>query len=136
MSIFSGNKLNLVVGTGTSADIQGPNWIFDFSKETGFEASNPFDVSFELSVEIGVEGSGEFDWFSCIVSTNRAAVAKEGKVIFLECYTFLNLKKEILRIVEKCEAENWYYCLVGLRKHFKWEYDGMYSEDELRRLNS
>nr|WP_225165962.1 hypothetical protein [Ensifer sp. IC4062] len=43
----------LILGSGSSADIHGPDWLFDFDKEVGFEATDPFNVAFQFSVETG-----------------------------------------------------------------------------------
>ncbi|KSV75937.1 hypothetical protein N185_15945 [Sinorhizobium sp. GW3] len=136
MSTSNGVEMKLLIGSGTSGDVSGPDGIFDFDSKTGFEAVDPYNVTFEFSVEIGGEGRGGYDWFSVVVSTNTGVSKAEKKVIFLEYYTYSIFRDRIIEIVRECEAVNWYECLVNLRRYFHWEYDGMYGEDELRRLNS
>ncbi|THK34519.1 hypothetical protein EHS39_30060 [Ensifer sp. MPMI2T] len=136
MSTSNGSNLALILGSGSSADIHGPDWLFDFDKEVGFEATDPFNVTFQFSVEIGVAGRGSFDWFSCVVSTNKGVFVTETNVLFFHKYSFLALKHELNRILQSCEAGTWYDCTVNLRRHFRWEFDGMYDEETLRKLNS
>lgn len=38
-------------------------------------------------------------------------------------------------IFANCDADTWYGCKINLRRYFSWEYEGMYSEAEIRRLN-
>ncbi|OAP38403.1 hypothetical protein AU381_22800 [Sinorhizobium glycinis] len=136
MSSSSGKKLSLVLGSGTSGDIPGSDWVFDFDKQKGFEATDPFNVIFEFSIEIGVAGSASFDWFSCVVSTNDSVFVTQTKVLFFHRYSFLALKEELNRILQNSEASTWYECTVNLRRYFHWEFDGMYNEETLRKLNS
>ena len=134
MLTSNGRKLRPVCGSATSADIKGPDWVFDFDKDHGYEATDPYNVTFQLSLEIGIVSTRKFDSFSCIVSTNHF-MDDTFKIIKLEYYTFLILKESILNILSECEGESWHECLVKLRGKFNWEYDGMFTEDEIRDLN-
>ncbi|MCA1439563.1 hypothetical protein I6F07_04870 [Ensifer sp. IC4062] len=91
---------------------------------------------FNFPSKQGVAGRGSFDWFSCVVSTNKSVFVTEAKVLFFHRYSFLTLKHELNRILQSCGASTWYDCTVNLRRHFRWEFDGMYDEETLRKLNS
>ena len=133
----TGRKITLVPRSLTSADLPGPFWEIDLLKEQGYEAPDPARVKFQLSLEIGPAGSAAADAFECIVITEELRNTLRGntKTILIDTYSYGKFKENILSIIANCEADTWYGCIINLRRYFSWEYEGMYSEAEIRRLN-
>lgn len=134
MSVPTGRKITLVPRSLTSADLPGPFWEIDLLEEQGYEAPDPARVKFQLSLEIGPAGSGAADAFECIVITEglKNALKENTKMILMDTYSYSKFREKILSIIA---ADTWYGCILNLRRYFSWEYEGMYSEAEIRRLN-
>lgn len=130
--------ISLKVPVAYSSDIEGEIQVFDFDRDQGFESQKPDDVIFGLSFDVGPASAKGADMFQVVVLTpnNRARVRPGEKMIMLDLYSFAALKSCLLAVVKSCERETWYDCLKSLRDHFRWEYEGMYSEDDLKRVNS
>ena len=137
MSMSNGSKITLTPRNLTSADLPDPFGDIDLQSEEGYEAPDPTMVKFQLSLDIGPAGSVEADLFECIVVTKKIESKVQGNIkkIVLNTYTHHNLKRRLLAVIAECEAETWYSCLKNLRRCFSWEYEGMYTEDDIRRLN-
>ncbi|RVU05267.1 hypothetical protein EOS93_31070 [Rhizobium sp. RMa-01] len=137
MSMPTGRKITLVPRSLTSADLPDPFWEIDLLKEQGYEAPDPARVKFQLSLDIGPVGSAAADTFQCIVVTEELKNTLRGNanIILMDTYSYGKFKENILSIIANCEADTWYGCIVNLRRYFSWEYEGMYSEAEIRRLN-
>ncbi|WP_352999192.1 Imm8 family immunity protein [Mesorhizobium sp. M0808] len=137
MSTSKHHKIRLRVAFGTSVDLPSNYQVIDLEEEEGYEAPDPSDVVFQLSLDIGIEGSNKTDIFQCVIATerNRRLVEKEPYVIVLKEYRYDAFRKAILNIIKSCEAETWYDCLSCLRRHFLWEYEGMYREEDLKKMN-
>lgn len=131
------HNLKLCIAFGTSWDLPDEYQVIDFRQEEGYEAPDPSDVTFQLSLDIGIDGTSKTDIFQCLITTdrNRETIPKKAKSIIFKEYSYRGLREKILGIVESCEAETWYDCLYCLRRHFLWEYEGMYKEEDLRKMN-
>ena len=128
--------MKLHIAFGTSSDLPEEYQVIDFSKDTGYEAPYPDDVLFQLSLDIGVEGSGRTDIFQCVIATekNRYLIKDHRHTIFFYEYRYDSFRRKIRDMVASCEKDTWNECVVCLRKHFFWEYEGIYKEEDLRKL--
>ncbi|MFD2056838.1 Imm8 family immunity protein [Mesorhizobium calcicola] len=137
MSMSRHHNIKLAVAFGTSGDLPEQYQVIDFNQESGYEAPDPDNVAFQLSLDIGIEGTGKTDVFQCIVVTrnNIGKIHKKEKLIVLNEYTFKKFREAILNTVRSCEGVNWYDSLSKLIRKFIWEYEGMYDEDEIKKLN-
>lgn len=134
----NGKNIRLVIDGATSADLPEKYWVIDLDSNSGYEAPDPYDVLFQVSLDIGPENSKRRDAFECLIATpNRinSSVSKKG-VVIIEKYTHVLFCRKLKDIVRCCEADSWYMSLKKLREKFHWEYEGMYSESEIEQLNS
>ncbi|QWW69907.1 Imm8 family immunity protein [Rhizobium sp. WYJ-E13] len=132
-------SLQLAISGVTSADLPDDYWVIDLDSPDGYEAQNRHDVIFQVSFDVGPVSSLGRDLFECVVLTpnhlHRFAHPRHGLIV-LEEYTYGAFRDRLKGVIRACEAPSWYECLKNLRRHFRWEYEGMYSEAELEALNS
>lgn len=98
---------------------------FDFDLDYGYEAAEPDDVDFFLTIGIGAAGHDWDEVFTVgvVTTNNRLRNNPNDRFILLPVYSFLGLKHELHKVLRTCERNSFEECLDELRRRFRWEYD-------------
>jgi hypothetical protein len=135
---YEGRVIKLKASDLTSSTLPEAFRTIDLDAPKGYEAGDPENVIFDLSFAVGPASSIGGDFFQCVVCTpiSHREHSFSSKPLLLARYSFEHFRATFLDVLARCEKDNWYDCLVELRKHFSWEYEGMYDEEDIRHLNA
>jgi ribosome biogenesis protein Tsr3 len=99
------------------------------------EPEAPEAVRFLLELEIGEAGNERKDLFQVVVATPEGlrAGAKDSVIadratIVVSEYSWIQLRRAVEQIVERCEAPTWKEAVLRLQRYFRWEYEDYVQE--------
>jgi len=93
---------------------------------------DPYDVYFDLSLNIGLKGEEAADIFQIVVSTPQGMQGKarpgsniidDRSTLIVERYDREEVRRHLEEVVAKCDSDSQIEWQWKLQRYFRWEYE-------------